>query len=283
MIQTEHRGSVSVMKSMLIRGASEDSVNFALDYPSGDSKFESLSAGRTNGVATFDTHEDRTFFERCREEDNVYQQGDLERVRIENKDLQQALKTASDQLHSYELIHHDLELRLETMAKQKISADKKLMEKKRRHAEEMKTASTEVASWKKKYEAEELRGKKLSETIRNLEKELYMMHLRKYEMLGMQSEPCVSTSRRSGGLPSPIHVDTLHDDKNSFFVSKYERVRRAEEKAATIIATNRVNVNSGDATTSDKCRGEIYALAEEISKQRGHGEMVRGLSIFFGV
>jgi len=268
---------------MLISGANENSVNFALNYPSGDSEFESLSGGRANGVATFDTHEDRTFFERCREEDHLDQQGDLERARVENKDLQQALKTAVDQLNSYELIHHDLELRLETMAKQKISADKKLMEKKRSHAEEMKTASAKVASWEKKYEAEELRGKKLSETIRNLEKELYMMHLRKYEMLGTQSEPSVSTSRRSGGLPSPIHVDTLHDGKNGAFISKHEQVRRAEERAATIIATNRVNVNSGDATACGRDRGEIYALAEEISRQRGHGEMVRDLSLFFGV
>ena len=128
----------------------------------------------------------------------------------------------------------------------------------------------EKVEWENRYNKQNLRCQALLETVRNLEKELYMMHLRKYEFMKTSEE----STRRSGGLPFPQNVHRLSFDKKTDSLSENERLERAQEEEAARIVAN--------CSPSSENINPVHALARELALQRGKGQLIKNLSIFFG-
>ena len=201
---------------------------------------------------------------------SIYIKEDLEHYKVEVSSLQHQLRRTSEQVLSYERIHHDLEERLEKVTKEKINLGKKFSNTNRESLKQLAKAVEEKGDWEKRYNKQSLRCQALSETIRNLEKELYMMHLRKYEFMKTSEE----STRRSGGLPFPINVSSLSFDKNSSVISDDDRLKLAQEQEAARIVAN--------CSPSSEDPNPVHALARELALQRGKGQLIKNLSVFFG-
>ena len=202
--------------------------------------------------------------------EKVFSKVDLEHYKVEVATLQHQLRRTSEQVLSYERIHHDLEERLEKVTKDKINLGKQFSKSNRESLKQLAKAVEEKDDWEKRYNEQSIRCQALSETIRNLEKELYMMHLRKYEFMKTSEE----STRRSGGLPFPINVSSLSFDKNSSAISDDERLKLAQEQEAARIVAN--------CSPSSEDPNPVHALARELALQRGKGQLIKNLSIFFG-
>ena len=222
---------------------------------------------KTQKPGSYISQEERTFFERC-QNDNFKE--DLEHYKVEVSSLQHQLRRTSEQVLSYERIHHDLEERLEKVTKEKINLGKKFSNTNRESLKQLAKAVEEKGDWEKRYNKQSLRCQALSETIRNLEKELYMMHLRKYEFMKTSEE----STRRSGGLPFPINVSSLSFDKKSSVISDDDRLKLAQEQEAARIVAN--------CSPSSEDPNPVHALARELALQRGKGQLIKNLSVFFG-
>ena len=242
--------------------------------------------------------EDRAYFEQIQHEELA--QKDAKIVECQNaiKQLQNQLNQTQQHARSMENINNDLESRLEHMAKDRIQLNNQFVSDKN-------TLNAEIGDWKAKHETESLRNKNLVQNVRQLEKELYMMHLRKYDFLAKQqqllstttttnnnnntsiknnNEDAIALLNRQGGLPSPINVEFIgnnNDDTINHTKEKQnddeETFRILEENAARQIILKRTN-----STIEDDKYDPVTDLAYELSRQRGRGKMVKQLSFFFG-
>merc|ERR1712093_394909 len=102
-------------------------------------------------------------------------------------------------------------------------------------------------------DTESLRNKNLAQSLRQLEKELYMMHLRKYDYLAQlqnlnnnnnnaprssvqnNNEEAIAFLNRQGGLPSPINVDFLHGGDSN---NEKNRKNGNDGKASSVLDQN---------------------------------------------
>ena len=248
--------------------------------------------------------EDRAFFEQIQGEELAEKDLKIAACQNEINQLQNQISETSQHARNMENINNDLETRLEQMAKDRIQLNNQLVNEK-------KKLNLDIENWKQKYDTESLRNKNLVKSLRQLEKELYMMHLRKYDYLAQlqnlnnnnnnnaprssvqsNNEEAIAFLNRQGGLPSPINVDFLlggdsNNEKNckngndgkasSLLEQNDEKYRILEENAARQIILKRTK-----STVEDDGYDPVTDLACELSRQRGRGKMVKQLSLFFG-
>jgi hypothetical protein len=159
-------------------------------------------------VPLFARHQQEIFREE--EEEDRMSREDVHRLR-------ETLEETSRHLAQVEHINVDLEHRLEKQARrhvQKIqTADKKL----RKCNSERVEAQSEVERWKKEFEAQVRRTEVGAERLRRVEKELYRMHLRKYDVVnnGSGGEMKSSESNFAPGFPVPQAVNNVNFNYNT--------------------------------------------------------------------
>jgi len=249
------------------------------------------------------SREDRAYFEQIQGEELAEKDLKIAACQNEINQLRNQISQTSQHARNMENINNDLESRLEQMAKDRIQLNNQFVNEK-------KVLNVDIENWKQKYDTESLRNKNLAQSLRQLEKELYMMHLRKYDYLAQlqnlnnnnnnaprssvqnNNEEAIAFLNRQGGLPSPINVDFLHggdsnNEKNrkngndgkasSVLDQNDEKYRILEENAARQIILKRTK-----STVEDDGYDPVTDLACELSRQRGRGKMVKQLSLFFG-
>jgi DNA repair ATPase RecN len=124
------------------------------------------------------TRTDRTDFD---EEEDRLSTADYNRMR-------ELLDDTSRQLGQVEHINEDLEHRLERQARQHLqtirSKDNKLIKSNKERDE----ALSQIEHWKQEYDAQVRRTEATAERLRRVEKELYRMHLQKYNVMNGEHE-----------------------------------------------------------------------------------------------
>jgi len=239
---------------------------------------------------SFVSAEDRAYFEQIQDEELAQKDIKIVECQEEIRHLQKQLQQTKQHARSMESINNDLESRLEHMAKDRILVNNKFYDEKKVLVDDRDT-------WKEKHEKEVMRTKNLEKTIRQLEKELYMMHLRKYDIVSRHSnvgknsrngaasssivytnEDAIASLNRPGGLPSPIPVHFLtSSNQNTGKETVESKIRILEEEAARSIVLKRTN-----STVDNEDYDPVADMACELSRQRGRGKMVKELYSFFG-
>lgn len=236
--------------------------------------------------------EDRAYFEHIQDEELAQKDIKIVECQEEIRHLQKQLEQTKRHARSMESINNDLESRLEQMAKDRILANNKFYDEKKVMADDRDV-------WKRKHENEVMRTKNLEKTVRQLEKELYMMHLRKYDIVSRQSssigknsqnsdasssivynssKDAIASLNRKGGLPSPIPVHFLDSSNEDTRKENADaNIRILEEEAARSIILKRTN-----STVDNEDYDPVADMACELSRQRGRGKMVKELNSFFG-
>eukprot|EP00944_MAST-04C_sp_MAST-4C-sp1_P005632 g5632.t1 len=234
--------------------------------------------------------EDRAYFEQIQDEELAQKDIKIVECQEEIRHLQKQLQHTKQHARLMESINNDLESRLEQMAKDRILANNKFYDEK-------KVLGDDRDAWKEKHEKEVMRTKNLEKTVRQLEKELYMMHLRKYDIVSRHSnggknsengaasssivytnEDAIASLNRPGGLPSPIPVHFLNSPNQDIGKETVEsKIRKLEEEAARSIVLKRTN-----STVDNEDYDPVADMACELSRQRGRGKMVKELYSFFG-
>ena len=97
--------------------------------------------------------------------------------------MQEQLEDTTRQLTQVEHINEDLEHRLEQQARRHLQVVRSTENQLKQTGQELQDTVSQSNQWKEKYEAQVRRTDAGAERLRRVEKELYRMHLRKYNVL----------------------------------------------------------------------------------------------------
>ena len=174
-------------------------------------------------------HDDQVpLFARRREESLLEQEEEDRLSREDVLQLRDQLDDTLRQLTQVEHINVDLEHRLEHQAR-KLNKVQRLADKKlQKSTQACNEALLKVDDWKQKFQTQSKKTEHTQEKLRRVEKELYRMMQRKYDVVPGQrgsvgeSKTTLESSLRSAGLPVPqdvrnisINYNTLGNIKNS--------------------------------------------------------------------
>jgi hypothetical protein len=123
----------------------------------------------------------------------------------DNSRLADHLEDALKQLAQVEHINEDLEHRLEQQARRHLQVVKRHNSKLTKTSKERDEAIKDAQKWKDEYNNQVRRTEAGAERLRRVEKELYRMHLKKYNVLQQQQQQQGGNGMKSlGGLSSPF-------------------------------------------------------------------------------
>ena len=137
----------------------------------------------------------------------------MQRLEEELAEAKGLLESQSRRQSELEFVNEDLEHRLEAEARERISLEsfrerdlRKLEVERARHREEIK-------EWESRSDEEAKRRSILEERLRRVEKELYRMHQKKYEIKKLVREELKSDSRHEAAVAKSIRVDLSRKQK----------------------------------------------------------------------
>jgi len=135
-------------------------------------------------------------------------------LREDTRLLREQLEETHKQLAQVEHINEDLEHRLEHQARRHLKSIRSNENKFQTMLKERDAAMLQVKRWKNEHEAQVRRTEVGAERLRRVEKELYRMHLRKYNLLNAGGETKLNSGKAPDspfppGFPVPQDVATF--------------------------------------------------------------------------
>ena len=217
----------------------------------------------------------RPLFERRREEEEMARRHANPEMEDEITMLREQLKEANARFAEVDHINVDLEHRLERQARMHVDAVAKLDAHAAELRLQLRESQDEVERWKEKHELETRRATRSMENLRRVERELYRMHQRKYDVLRGQER-----SEFPPGFPVPRDVHSLHPS------GMHPQHGASSKDSLDSASSHSLGRRYVRMTTSDEpctVHGRVGCPCTNLAEESRRAQAMDSLCCFFGV